>query len=121
MRLERKHRPVVKIPAHSTSSRVNVPLTIAKRYCLSLAAMFLSEKGFQSPVAFHSDEVALQNLEYYQAFLHILPANYLNAHCTGNVTICGTTYEVGTVLAFKYHDDLPMFGVIECCVKPLQA
>lgn len=121
MRLEGKHRPVVKIPAHSTSSRVNVPLTIAKRYCLSLAAMFLSGKGFPSPVAFHSDEAALQNLLYYQAFQHILPANYLNAHCTENVTICGTTYEVGTVLAIKYHDDLPMFGSIECCVKPLQA
>ncbi|KAK3911554.1 Arabinolytic transcriptional activator araR [Frankliniella fusca] len=116
MRLEAKHRPVVKINANSQPCRNNLPLTTAKRYSLSLAAKFLSAQSFPDSIVFHSEESLLENCETYQSLQHVLPNSYLA--CSQNVKICGTTYEKEMVLAVKYLNDLPVFGKIECFVKP---
>jgi len=53
MRMEGKHRPVIKQVAKATTCRKNLPLTVAKKYSLSLSARFLSKRGFQRDVVFH--------------------------------------------------------------------
>ncbi|KAK3929470.1 Major inner capsid protein VP3 [Frankliniella fusca] len=119
MRMEGKHRPVVKIPANSQPNRVNPPLTIAMRYSLSLAAKFLGEKSFPPEVIFHTDESLLRNAVNFNDFREVLPDGYADGISVKNVNICGTLYDTGMVLVFTYQHDLPVFGRIEHFVKPL--
>jgi len=118
MRLEAKHRPVVKIPARSHSCRKNMPLSTAKRYSLSLAARFLAGQGFPPKVQFCSIELILSETEDFDNFRVILPENYHNSICMKRVTICGTEYRQSHCLAFKIEEDLPIFGSIVWIVRP---
>lgn len=53
MRLEGKHRPVIKRVADNMSSRKNLSLSIAKRYALASCARILSKQGFSNDVKYH--------------------------------------------------------------------
>lgn len=68
MRMEGKHRPVIKQTAKATTCRKNLLLTIAKKYSLSLSARFLSKRGFQRDVVFHPAELILINCYNYNHF-----------------------------------------------------
>ena len=54
MRFEAKHKEG-KIGAHLITSRVNLPLTLAKRYQLKLCNRFLNDHGFTIDTTFGRD------------------------------------------------------------------
>ncbi|KAK3933004.1 Eukaryotic translation initiation factor 3 subunit A [Frankliniella fusca] len=118
MRLEGKHRPVVKAPANSHSCRKNMPLSTAMRYSFSLAARFLGME-VKPTVVFHFKSFVLREVDDFNNFQFIVPNNYYDALCVEMVTICGTMYRKNMVLAIGYDEDYPCFGVIFWIVKPL--
>ncbi|KAE8743356.1 hypothetical protein FOCC_FOCC011055 [Frankliniella occidentalis] len=117
MRLEGKHRPVVKAPANSHSCRKNMPLSTAVRYSFSLAARFLGME-VKPTVVFHFKSLVLREVDDFNQFQFIVPNNYYDASCVEMVTICGTMYKKNMVLAFSYDEDYPCFGLIFWIVKP---
>ncbi|KAK3915050.1 Kinetochore protein spc7 [Frankliniella fusca] len=108
MRLEGKHRPVVKAPANSHSCRKNMPLSTAMRYSFSLAARFLGIE-VKPTVVFHFKSFVLREVDDFNNFQFIVPNNYYDASCVEMVTICGTMYRKNIVLAIGYDEDYPCF------------
>jgi len=117
MRMEGKHRPVIKQVAKATTCRKNLPLTVAKKYSLSLSARFLSKRGFQRDVVLHFKEKMLIDCYNYNDFQYILPPGLENSVVVKEATICNTKYKKNMVLAINYENDLPLFGLLHWIVK----
>lgn len=118
MRMEGKHRPVIKQVAKATTCRKNLPLTIAKKYSLSLSARFLSRQGFQKNLIVYSEETLLIDCYNYNDFQYILPAGLENSMVVKEATIYNTKYKKNMVFAINYVQDLPLFGLLHWIVKP---
>lgn len=118
MRMEGKHRPVVKQVAKATTCRKNLPLILAKKYSLSLSARFLSKQGFQRDVIFHSKEEIMMHCHNYNYFRHILPPGLENSIIVKEATICNIKYKKNMVLVIKHEEDLPLFELLHWIVKP---
>lgn len=118
MRMEGKHRPVIKQVAKATTCRKNLPLTVAKKYLLSLSARFLSKQGFQRDVVFHFKEKIISDCYNYNNFQYILPPGLENSVVVEEAIICNTKYKKNMVLAINYENDLPLFGLLHWIVKP---
>jgi len=119
MRMEGKHRPVIKQVAKATTCRKNLPLTLVKKYSLSLSARFLSKQGFRQDVIFHYKEEILIDCYNYNNFQNILPPGLENSVIVKEATICNTKYKKNMVLAINYDNNLPLFGLLHWIVKPL--
>ncbi|XP_067216431.1 uncharacterized protein [Linepithema humile] len=117
MRMEGKHRPVIKQVAKATTCRKNLPLTVAKKYLLSLSARFLSKQGFQRDVILHFKEKIMINCYNYDDFQYILPPGLENSVVVEEATICNTKYKKNMVLAINYKNNLPLFGLLHWTVK----
>ncbi|KYN20118.1 hypothetical protein ALC57_07546 [Trachymyrmex cornetzi] len=118
MRMEGKHRPVIKQVAKATTYRKNLPLTVAKKYLFSLAARFLSKRGLQRDVIFNSKQKILIDCYNYNDFQHILPPGSENSIVTKEAIICNITYKTNMVLVINFQNDLPLFGLLHWIVKP---
>lgn len=90
--MEGKHRPVIK-QAKATTCRKNLPLTVAKKYSLSLSARFLSKRSFQRDIILHSKEKMLIDYYNYNDFQYILPPVLEDSVVVKEVTICNTMYQ----------------------------
>lgn len=119
MRMEGKHRPVIKQVAKATTSRKNLPLTIAKKYLLSLSARFLSKRGFQRNAIFHPIEQILSHCYNYNNFQNVLPPGLENSVVVKEATIYNTKYKRNMILAMNYENDLLLFGLLHWIVNPL--
>lgn len=117
MRMEGKHRPVIKQVAKVTTCRKNLPLTVAKKYALSLSARFLSKRGFQQNVIFHSKKKTLIECYNYNNFQYILPPGLENLKVVKEATICNTKYKKNMVLVINCENDLPVFGLLHWIVQ----
>lgn len=117
MRMEGKHRPVIKQEAKATTCK-NLSLTVAKKYLLSLSARFLSKRGLQRDVIFHSKQKILIDCYNYNDFQHILSPGSENSVVVKEATICNITYKRNMVLAINFQNDLPLFGLLHWIVKP---
>lgn len=118
MRLEGKHRPVIKRVADNMSCRKNLPLSIAKRYALANCARILSKQVFPSDIKYHLKERELINYENYEMFQNILPYELAHSLAVQEVVICGTCYTCNMILVINYDEDLPTFGNLYCIVRP---
>ena len=69
MRFEAKHKEG-KIAAHVITSRVNLPLTLAKRYQLKLCDRFLNNRGFTDCKTFGRDVTS--NIKSLSSFCDLM-------------------------------------------------
>jgi len=93
MRLKGKYRLVIKQVAKAPTCRKNLPLTVAKKYSLSLSARFLSERDFQQDVVVHPKEKTIIDCYDYSDFQYILPSGLENSVVIREATICNTKYK----------------------------
>ncbi|XP_043481648.1 uncharacterized protein LOC122510809 [Leptopilina heterotoma] len=117
-RFEGKHRPVIKQTAKSMTCRKNLPLSIAKRYALNVCAKFLSKTGFPHDIECKTEKYTIIEAENYENFQHILPVQHDDLLIVSEIFIRGTCYKQGFILAIRYENDLPLFGVIETIITP---
>ncbi|XP_052125801.1 uncharacterized protein LOC127749882 [Frankliniella occidentalis] len=118
---ERKHRDLL-APAHATTSRRNVGLTIAKQIQLNLCFRLLSNKSILPKTLFGpSDVISLYDLDCYLAIAKRLPSIILSnaSTCLSHnwVEIKGTMYKTGMVLFINVNEAGPVFGMIEFIIS----
>jgi len=101
MRLEGKHRPIIKRVADNMSCRKNLPLSIAKRYALACCARILSKRGFSNDVKYHPNERRLVNCENFEMFQNILPDAMEQSFAVEEAIICGTCYKSNMILVIN--------------------
>lgn len=115
LRWEAKHRPL-KLAAHATNSRKNLPLTLAIKHQLNLCARFLSRKPLGEKYSFGvEEELSIKDLKNYELFHDILPKD-LNEiiKVYSWIRISGTIFKKGICVAVSFHKDTdyPVFGRI---------
>ncbi|KYN28190.1 hypothetical protein ALC57_02390 [Trachymyrmex cornetzi] len=98
MRMEGKHRPVIKQVAKATNCRKNLPF--------NLAARFLSKQDLQRDVIFNSKQKILIDCYNYNDFQHILSPGSENSVVVTEATICNITYKINMVLAINFQNGL---------------
>ena len=76
MRMEGKHRPVVKLTANNITCHKNLPLSIATRYVFSLCGDFLSQRGFPRGIIYDSQEKRIIHCQHYEEFQNVLPPGH---------------------------------------------
>ncbi|KYQ54177.1 hypothetical protein ALC60_13453 [Trachymyrmex zeteki] len=118
MRLEGKHRSVIKKVANNMSCRKNLPLSIAKRYALTCCARFLTRRGFTNDVKYHPKERRLVNCENFEMFQNILFNGLEQSLAVEEAVICGTCYKSNMILVINYEENLPIFGKLCWIVRP---
>ncbi|KYM95062.1 hypothetical protein ALC62_14308 [Cyphomyrmex costatus] len=118
MRLEGKHRSVIKKVANNMSCRKNLPLSIAKRYALTCCARFLTRRGFTNDVKYHPKECRLVNCENFEMFQNILFNRLEQSLAVKEAVICGTCYKSNMILVINYEENLPIFGKLCWIVRP---
>lgn len=118
MRAEGKHRQAIKLPSKNTTSRKNLPLTIAKKYSLNLSARLFSKRGFPKKFSTDSVEKPIVNNENYLSFRHLLPHDHHDLKVFEEASFLGNIYKSGMVLAFSYEDGLPQFGLLKLIIRP---
>lgn len=107
MRLEGKHRPVIKQPSKNTTSRKQLPLTIAKKYCLNLSTRFFCKMGFRLEFSTTSEELRLIDCDNDLNFRHVLFPHHENFIVVKEAKISGTYYKSGCILPLIYKNNLP--------------
>lgn len=106
LRWEAKHRPL-KLAAHATNSRKNLPLTLAIKHQLNLCARFLSRKPLGEKYSFGvEEELSIKDLKNYELFHDILPKD-LNEiiKVYSWIRISGTIFKKGICVAVSFHKD----------------
>lgn len=117
MRLEGKHRSVIKRVADNMSCRKNLPLSIARRYALACCARNLSKRGFPSNITYHPNERRLVNCDNFELFQNILPPELEHSVIVKEAVISGTCYKPNMIFVINYEEDLPTFGTLCWIVK----
>lgn len=98
MRLEGKHRSVIKKVANNMSCRKNLPLSIAKRYTFTCCARILSKRGFSDDVKYHLKERKLINCENFEMFQNILSCELEQSLVVKEAVIRGICYKSNMIL-----------------------
>ncbi|XP_033212124.1 uncharacterized protein LOC117169728 [Belonocnema kinseyi] len=119
MRLDRKHRPIIKLSSKNTTCRKNLPLTIAKKYALTLCARLFSQTGFPKDFQSVSKECRILDCEDYLNFRFLLPDGHENLMVFKKATFLDISYKSGMALAYNYYEEnLPLFGILRWIVEP---
>jgi len=103
--------------AHVTSSRVNLPFTLAVKTSLKLCQHFLSKKGLVERLEHlsYSERVSVMCLDQYVNFSHNLSSvkHDDNWNLVKWVKVNGTEYRPDMVVVDAMNNFFPQFGVID--------